>query len=416
MNARSTLRHHAPQATPKPLKARKYRSSCDACSASKVKCNQGKPHCARCMNLGLECNYSPSRRMGKPPASARKLINSSSTCQLAKPSSPRPELRFHSTKKRQSSPSTSFSEPWIHPLRSDQGHVPAEFSIINDPGLLGIDWQNAFYESPMPTFDNPSFALQNPLTSSNCADLSFDLGTSAEHPQLQHNSSYILSDNSSNTAMRDHLHRFPPCFTPCSPLQTQQELSPPSGICSPKPSSAPHLPIIAHPLHDRRDLFNPHFPTDNSTQTTNAHTLLSPLCPRTPHFALAIALTCVKLLQHSEAIIHATPPPQRRFFTPEEWTEGGRLAGEGGAEASHHLSRRLGIQGAADELCRVKSLVDRFTSKYCCGDADADVDVDERDEADADAGDRGMYAALEVFLRSKLAGTMCGLMRAGARY
>jgi hypothetical protein len=56
----------------KPVKPRKFRSSCNACSASKVKCNQEQPRCTRCTNLGINCNYSPPQRMGKPPAAARK--------------------------------------------------------------------------------------------------------------------------------------------------------------------------------------------------------------------------------------------------------------------------------------------------------------------------------------------------------
>ena len=67
----------------------KFRSSCDSCSASKVKCDQGLPTCARCVNLGIKCNYSPSRRMGKPPAIHR---DSSTKSQQAKTSKKRPLL------------------------------------------------------------------------------------------------------------------------------------------------------------------------------------------------------------------------------------------------------------------------------------------------------------------------------------
>jgi hypothetical protein len=52
----------------KPVERRKFRSSCNACSASKVKCNQEQPRCIRCTNLDINCNW-----MAKPPASARKL-------------------------------------------------------------------------------------------------------------------------------------------------------------------------------------------------------------------------------------------------------------------------------------------------------------------------------------------------------
>ncbi|KAK4499857.1 hypothetical protein PRZ48_008043 [Zasmidium cellare] len=57
----------------------KYRAACDHCSATKIKCNQERPICARCKALGRECHYSRSLRAGKPPRSSqglnRKLSN-----------------------------------------------------------------------------------------------------------------------------------------------------------------------------------------------------------------------------------------------------------------------------------------------------------------------------------------------------
>ncbi|KAI4115264.1 MAG: hypothetical protein LQ338_007880, partial [Usnochroma carphineum] len=43
----------------------KYRASCDGCYLAKVKCGKDPPVCPRCKNLGLECRYSPSQRVGK---------------------------------------------------------------------------------------------------------------------------------------------------------------------------------------------------------------------------------------------------------------------------------------------------------------------------------------------------------------
>ncbi|KEQ70846.1 hypothetical protein M436DRAFT_65669 [Aureobasidium namibiae CBS 147.97] len=63
--------------TPNPVtttlsgRSRKLRASCDRCSASKVKCGQERPACLRCVNSSRPCNYSVSRRLGKPPASDR---------------------------------------------------------------------------------------------------------------------------------------------------------------------------------------------------------------------------------------------------------------------------------------------------------------------------------------------------------
>ncbi|KAL8729535.1 MAG: hypothetical protein Q9181_004968 [Wetmoreana brouardii] len=43
----------------------KYRASCDGCYLAKVKCTKERPICVRCKNLGLDCKYSPSQRVGK---------------------------------------------------------------------------------------------------------------------------------------------------------------------------------------------------------------------------------------------------------------------------------------------------------------------------------------------------------------
>ncbi|KAI1390802.1 uncharacterized protein F4822DRAFT_163554 [Hypoxylon trugodes] len=44
----------------------KFRSSCDACLSTKVKCSRAKPSCARCTQHGRECVYSQCRKIGRP--------------------------------------------------------------------------------------------------------------------------------------------------------------------------------------------------------------------------------------------------------------------------------------------------------------------------------------------------------------
>ncbi|KAJ5729665.1 transcriptional regulator family: Fungal Specific TF [Penicillium malachiteum] len=46
-----------------------FRSSCDSCSSSKVRCTKEQPHCSRCVHNGLKCIYGRSLRRGKPPSS-----------------------------------------------------------------------------------------------------------------------------------------------------------------------------------------------------------------------------------------------------------------------------------------------------------------------------------------------------------
>lgn len=44
----------------------KLRSTCDRCTALKVRCKKQKPACERCDNFGLKCVYSPYRWKGRP--------------------------------------------------------------------------------------------------------------------------------------------------------------------------------------------------------------------------------------------------------------------------------------------------------------------------------------------------------------
>lgn len=45
----------------------KLRSSCDACGTVKLKCDRKHPVCGRCVAHGIDCTYSISRKLGKPP-------------------------------------------------------------------------------------------------------------------------------------------------------------------------------------------------------------------------------------------------------------------------------------------------------------------------------------------------------------
>src|ERR1700760_3100996 len=54
------------------MKTRPLKSTCDACAESKVKCDRNHPECIRCTLHGVRCHYSESKRLGKPPASARR--------------------------------------------------------------------------------------------------------------------------------------------------------------------------------------------------------------------------------------------------------------------------------------------------------------------------------------------------------
>nr|ANM86414.1 putative C6 transcription factor [Cladonia uncialis subsp. uncialis]AUW31248.1 putative C6 transcription factor [Cladonia uncialis subsp. uncialis] len=64
---------HSPEGLTSPAQARrstypaapKLRDSCDACSASKVKCDKEKPTCARCTKKDVRCEYCVTKRAGR---------------------------------------------------------------------------------------------------------------------------------------------------------------------------------------------------------------------------------------------------------------------------------------------------------------------------------------------------------------
>ena len=105
-----------------------FRSSCDSCASSKIKCDQDRPTCARCANPGIRCNYSPSRRMGKPPGKSRGLTKSSKTPQS----------------KGQLRPLESPRQDFIHPTKEpafNQDTSSLDTFLLDPDSLMSMQWQ-----------------------------------------------------------------------------------------------------------------------------------------------------------------------------------------------------------------------------------------------------------------------------------
>ena len=179
----------SPKVIAKPLKPLKFRSSCDACSTSKVKCDQQRPRCLRCFNLGIHCNYSPSRRIGKPPASARKLkprfIASWENEQ---------QIESHPKKERQLSPPSLIGEIQMQPtLKPNQGLFDPSLETHN---FTPVNWQNDIFD-----------ASSSGLTST--AELQFKADDVFDFPfdfmddsavQLPHDTYFMFNDDDSSIA------------------------------------------------------------------------------------------------------------------------------------------------------------------------------------------------------------------------
>ncbi|KAI0405289.1 hypothetical protein F4802DRAFT_563811 [Xylaria palmicola] len=55
----------------------KFRSSCDACTEAKVRCDKQHPECSRCIRVQSACHYSVSMRTGKPAFDFVQALNAS---------------------------------------------------------------------------------------------------------------------------------------------------------------------------------------------------------------------------------------------------------------------------------------------------------------------------------------------------
>ncbi|MCJ1418843.1 hypothetical protein MMC32_005194 [Xylographa parallela] len=70
LQTKSTVGISQTSAPRDPAPEAKFRSSCDACLNTKVKCSQTKLSCARCFQHGRQCVYSQYRKIGRPSGKA----------------------------------------------------------------------------------------------------------------------------------------------------------------------------------------------------------------------------------------------------------------------------------------------------------------------------------------------------------
>ncbi|KAI2627779.1 hypothetical protein GGR54DRAFT_431727 [Hypoxylon sp. NC1633] len=111
----------------------KLKDSCDACSASKVRCTKEKPSCARCTRLGNQCSYSVTRRMGRPYPGGRTQNQSQSQSKSQ-------ARRTHSISSKTTSQSEGLCSPQTHHHSSQSSASPAgsSYSSTEEPSLNNI--------------------------------------------------------------------------------------------------------------------------------------------------------------------------------------------------------------------------------------------------------------------------------------
>lgn len=372
----------SPPGSTKPVKPRKFRSSCDACSASKVKCGQEQPHCSRCENLGLHCNYSPSRRMGKPPASARQLSKSSnvSSSESERQNTPNP------AKKRQLSPPSQINIP-----APQTGNTQCIFdhSFMDTPAFTSMNWQDDVFTNL--AFDGPVSADLH-LTSSNIFDFNFNFTADSTDlgGQLMFGDENSLG--SSSLSSQDPVYE-PLQLFPSDISQSATKVSPRSSLTVPKlcthqtdlsrtPSPTPFL----EPASSIDQVL-----ITNKAEIENAYSLLACDCSHNPHFALTLALICSRILAMYEAVIKHSP-------SSSSSSSSGCIGITVGAyKMDAEDEERMRLQIVVNELRKVKGLVDKYASKYCT--------------VEGPMGDDGIYSALVQFLRSKFTTTLQDLLK-----
>ncbi|KAJ5788561.1 transcriptional regulator family: Fungal Specific TF [Penicillium paradoxum] len=95
----------------KPRSRPSLRTSCDSCSATKVRCTKEQPTCSRCIKNGLKCIYGRSRRKGKPSSSNVAALKPLSA--LPSPASPSQSVKSRMTGYQTHHSNANYSCSWF---------------------------------------------------------------------------------------------------------------------------------------------------------------------------------------------------------------------------------------------------------------------------------------------------------------
>lgn len=131
----------------------KLRESCDACLTAKVKCGKGRPLCARCLQNGSECSYSPSARAGRKNRNSTGGVkkSGSNTASHKRPAS----LQLQLSK---NAPLPSSTTPWASqtPSQDTRPQVHDQTSSNNANSTVAMDISTSatqFHNMPTLTSD-----------------------------------------------------------------------------------------------------------------------------------------------------------------------------------------------------------------------------------------------------------------------
>ncbi|KAI4127276.1 MAG: hypothetical protein LQ338_003280 [Usnochroma carphineum] len=408
----------SPRTSPQQVKddrvrARKLRMSCDACSNSKVKCDQTRPVCSRCQKTGLQCKYSPSQRKGKPPACSRDLCDAINGRKRARsstsPRPPCPEMHASSLEENDAAPQTTLQ------LNHD---LPTE----HDWPMLDFDQDDsstAFWQKFAPDMGDLSTSDMS-MTPWNLFQHDF-LPPAGDTPSIEHSAQIGATDD--NSSLEEDSPGLPDAEPRHTLNQPQRSIAPPS---LPTPASSDTDTSFQRPdcrklasftVHELDQDCQPSCIASSSTPNPsssivsfdrvldgnkiaieNAHQLLSCPCFLSQQSALTLCIIVDKILSRYQAIISASATATRQSPTSSDLSSRSHAQatpnGIGAYKTDAKDEPRRRMQVVSTELRKAAALVDRYADRYC----------GRRDTA--------VYPTLAGLLRKRLRDTMAEMVLA----
>ncbi|KAL2130207.1 hypothetical protein VTI74DRAFT_6774 [Chaetomium olivicolor] len=162
----------------------KFRSSCDACLNTKVKCSQTKPSCTRCIRHGYKCVYSRYRKIGRPSLKARPLADQRPLEQQTLHQQQAPHTETAATEQHLGQLQTAQFPSLVEHQHSQQ--PPQQDHVHGDPACIHVD------TGSLPNTPDPAAARSPPAHSSHSPGLPF-----IERPNVGHSDS-LTEDSATN--------------------------------------------------------------------------------------------------------------------------------------------------------------------------------------------------------------------------
>ncbi|KAJ5184441.1 transcriptional regulator family: Fungal Specific TF [Penicillium cf. griseofulvum] len=273
-----------------------FRTSCDPCAASKVRCTKEQHGCSRCTQNGLKCVYGRSQRKGKP---SRKTHLHSSQVRVSPPDPTYPTgPNYHQ-------PNYNFSCPWYQSL-TDPNYSTRETNT-SSPSLTSHQQPEDAGISNLPT---PAFSWSHMVGSDLMVPDSDNLGflpqVHAEHDNSDYNETREINnenDGQEGDDMRgDSEDQREPCIAvACQTLSSLYQFIQPDCVNGPRIDTRPGILSPPIPEEPTSDIV---FCTTRSAMETVSRLLncTGRSCAQDPSILLVIGSILLKILSWYEAL------------------------------------------------------------------------------------------------------------------